>query len=76
MSLLDALFDKEKAVIDSLKGAGQKFATEMGCPLQEVQIRIEYAKDGNPYGLLYYIKQDEKGKLWEKRRAVKLEEII
>ena len=76
MGLIDALFDKEKAVLGALKEASVKFAKEIGCKEHDIQIRICYALDGNPYGELYKITEDEKGKRWTKYRDVKINEII
>lgn len=66
--------DVHEEVTDALVNAGIKFANEIGCPVEEVCIRIRYARDGYPYYELYHV--DTKMKKNNRVRDAKLEEII
>ena len=44
---------KREATHDILVECGQKFMEEIGCPIEEVNLRIRFAKDGMPYYELF-----------------------
>jgi hypothetical protein len=72
--MLDKLFDIPAETKKTLISSGKKFAQEIGCPIEDVCIRIRYAKDGNPYYELYH--NDSSLKKNIKIRNVHLDEII
>ncbi len=44
---------KREATHEILVECGAKFAQEIGCPIEEVNLRIRFAKDGLPYYELF-----------------------
>lgn len=66
--------DVHKETTETLIDSGEKFSQELNCPIEEVCIRIRYAKDGKPYYELFHI--DTANKRSIKVRDAKLEEVI
>jgi hypothetical protein len=62
-----------KETTKKLVAAGQKFAQEVNIPIWEIEIRIMYAKDGNPY---YELFRNSPGIGKKIVRRVHIEEIV
>ena len=45
--------DKRKATHEILVECGARYAQEIDCPIEEVNLRIRFAKDGQPYYELF-----------------------
>ena len=72
MDFLKAIgIDKEKEVNEALLNAGQKFAKEIGCPINDIQIAIQF-DDKGLYGNLS--RKNAGG--WKFIRHVTMKEII
>ena len=70
--MFEALFNVNKAVTEKLTNAGKKFAIEFDVPVHEINVRIKYAKNGDPYYGVYHVTKEATKKL----RDVQLAEII
>jgi hypothetical protein len=74
MGMLDALFDTEKVVTEKIIESGKNFAKEIGCPVEEVNIRIRFNKEGQPFYQLF--RADKVKNINMKIRNISVSEII
>lgn len=65
---------KREATLEMLVSSGKRFAIEIGCPIEEVNMRIRFAKDGLPYYELFRMNGETKKN--EKIKDIHLKDII
>jgi hypothetical protein len=53
MENLISVEDKRKATHEILVECGERYAQEIGCPIEEVNVRVRFGKDGMPYYELF-----------------------
>lgn len=65
---------KREATHDLLVECGKRFAEEMGCPIEEVNLKIRFAKNGMPFYELFRMNGATKKN--ERIKDIHLKDII
>lgn len=65
---------KREATLETLVDCGKRFANEIGCPIEEVNVRIRFGKNGFPYYELF--RMNGLTKKNEKIKDIHLSDII